>query len=166
MPDSDKLELVYRRREIARMKYQGKPISEIAQKFGITERQVYYDLEIIKEDYKEQQNFDTGLMMVQTLEELELLKETYWEAWHKSKEPQKTNRKRIKKDVPKSNPNEATSKEATNQSVEVSEETKEKEGNAVYLKGIESCLNLRSELLGLKKTSINHEIYIPPAIEL
>lgn len=162
MPPSNKLELVVRRRQIAHMSLQGIPVAEIAKKFNVTERQIYLDLAQIKNDWRKQQFHNVDMMMNQTLEEVELLKNTYWDAWHKSKEPMQTKRRKVRQDAPKSkagsaakDDNSKTSDKEGFQSVEVSEETKEKEGNAIYLKGVENCLHLRADLLGLKKINMS-----------
>lgn len=162
MPPSNKLELVARRRQIAHMSLQGIPVADIAKKFNVTERQIYLDLAQIKNDWRKQQFHNVDMMMNQTLEEVELLKNTYWDAWHKSKEPMQTKRKKVRQDAPKSKPGDGTKGDGTKapdkegfQSVEVSEETKEKEGNAIYLKGVENCLHLRADLLGLKKINMS-----------
>lgn len=154
-----KFELTQRLKKITDLHLQGKDVEEIAKQVGVSASQVYYDLAKQKKRWQESIQYNTDLVMAETLAELDVLKKTYWMAWERSKSPMQTKSRKVSQKADKANgkskKNEDDAEKQTAQSVEMREETREKEGNASFLKGIEWCLNFRVELMGLKKINID-----------
>ena len=159
-----KFQLVQRLKKISNLHLQGVDVSTIAGKVGVSEVTVYNALKKQKKEWEERIEHNTNIVMAETLAEVDLLKTTYWDAWQRSQAPQQTKSKKVNQRAEKSKKNkkddskevEADGKNGSlNQSVEVSETTKEKEGTPAFLKGIEWCLNFKVELLGLKKIKLD-----------
>lgn len=153
----NKFQVAQRLKKISDMHLQGIEVEEIAKRLGVSEGTIYNSLKKQKKEWQETQQLNTGLVIAETLAEVDLLKQTYWDAWLKSKTPMQTKRRKVsQRENPKKKLKDGEEAQPQGmQNVEVSEETKEKEGNPQFLKGVEWCVNFKVELLGLKKVHLD-----------
>ena len=168
-----KFQLTQRLKKTSDLYLQGIEVEDIAKRVGVSESQVYKDLAKQKKQWEVSVEQNTDLVMAQMLAEADVLKQTYWDAWRRSQLDAKTTRQKVSQKAVKG---KKTDKADSNgkadadkglkaqdkiddsqplQSVEKSEEIKGKEGNPAFLRGVEWCLNFKSELYGLKKLNVD-----------
>jgi hypothetical protein len=144
---------------------EGKHQSVIAEAVGITRQQVSYDINrILIPRWQRQSNANGATHIARELEKINHLEATYWEAWHASLKPKEsrstgtTDRQRTVQ-VPTA---VLQAMIAVNGSIQgngtlalPSSDTRatllreERDGNAMYLMGVQWCIDRRIKLLGL-----------------
>ncbi len=121
---------------------QGVPQAEIGRRLAVTQQQVSYDLKVIQRRW----NMDTAINLdaakMRELAKLDELERVYWEGYHASQEPKKTTVTE-REEVPIGQTG------ATVPRIRARVVTEEREGNPVFLGGVERCIEARRKLLGL-----------------
>ena len=112
---------------------------EIADKLGVTQQQVCYDLKIIRNDWLQStlRNFDEAKS--EELARLDTLEKEYWKGYVRSQENRKS--KRTKRMSPDGEEKEGYTEE----------EAKEYDsaGDSKWLEGVQKCIEKRCKILGL-----------------
>lgn len=121
--------------EIARRYLKGELQSTIAEALSITQQQVSYDLARIREAWQRSALVDFSTVQAREMARIDLLEREYWIAWDRSCTPRhitKTGR---------------TTGEEVKDTASIT--TEERDGNPVFLQGIQWCIEQRCRIFGL-----------------
>jgi predicted DNA-binding protein YlxM (UPF0122 family) len=154
----NKLQLAQRQKQITDMYLKGISAEDIAERLEVSAQTVYNSIRKQRNEWQKETNLNMDLEFAKALRDADLLKETYWKAWEDSKSPMRANKRKVSQRTPTKlteNDEGALVADGSPQNVEETEETRQKEGNAQFLKGIEWCINFRVEMLGLKKINLD-----------
>lgn len=104
------------------------------------------DLKEIRKRWRDETNLPIDEHVIKELARIDYLEQTYWREYEQSREPRKITAKSAK-----SKPGKPDAKGNATSQVEQtgSERTEEREGNPAFLQGVERCIKLRCDLLGL-----------------
>jgi len=116
---------------------QGKTQIQIAHELGMNQSTISRKLKKIREQWKENRLQNIDAFKDRELARIDRLELEYWEAWIRSCTT------RTEKSIKK--------KEGKGVEKESSLKTYERDGNPSYLEGVERCIKLRMELLGLNE---------------
>lgn len=123
---------------ISALYLKGKRQAEIADELGVTQQQVSYDLRTIHKRWRESSLININEAKHRELERIDLLEQTYWDAWERSLgERMKTRTERN------------TTNGGDGQRDKASVEKETLLGDPRYLAGIERCIELRCKILGI-----------------
>ncbi len=124
--------------EIARLYLRGITQAEIGEQIGVSQRQVSYDLAILRERWKQSSLIDFDAAKAEELAKIDALEAEYWQAWNESKREKK--RQAAKK---------------RGEQTETSLTTEERNGDPRYLQGVQWCIEQRCKILeiGIKVKS-------------
>lgn len=145
MPQSTKEIIAERRARVASYYLQGKYQADIARLVGVKQQQISQDLAAIRKDWETSALVDFNEAKAKELAKIDLLEQTYWDAWFKSLEPIKKSTKKMSGKVDKA-------KGATGQlpsTFDTTDVVEQRLGDPRYLDGIQKCIQKRCELLGL-----------------
>jgi hypothetical protein len=143
---------------------QGKSLRQCAEELAkIRDYEVSYvtiknDLDTIKARWLENTMGERSAHIARELARIDTLEQTYWQAWEKSLETSEQTTQRTK-DTPvtrkdeKGKPVQSMSKQ-----YEASIRKEERDGNPAFLAGVERCIKMRMDLLGLNATVKSDEI--------
>jgi len=121
---------------IAKMYLTGSTQAEIALHCGVTQQQISKDVKEIQARWLASSVRDFDEMRAEQLAKIDRLEMTYWNAWEESKRDHKRQRAGIKK--------------GGKAQEEMAETTTEgRDGNPVFLAGVDKCIERRCKLLGL-----------------
>ena len=123
--------------DVARLYCQGMFQHEIAQETGVSRSQIQYDLDVIRRQWRDSAIRDFDAVKAEQLGKIDRLERTYWAAWERSCGDAKVDTTKAKKD------------EKNGQTVEKATRVEGQVGDASYLQGVERCIKLRSQILGL-----------------
>jgi hypothetical protein len=118
--------------------------AQIAQELGISQQQVSYDLAIVQQRWVERTTMDLDQHRAEELARLDVLEREYWEAWERSKQPAEQTQTDTNDIVDPAAPEIRKTRLERNR-----RRTQQRDGNPVYLAGIERCIELRCKILGL-----------------
>jgi hypothetical protein len=151
MPQVTKDQLKQRLAKVAEFYKRAVPVSTIAKRVGVTERQVYNDLNAIRKDWKQSSISDFDERLAVELAKIDNLEKTYWEAWERSC---KVEKKKTEKE--KGNVVEGEFKVSEKEIMKMKVSSV---GNAKFLDGVYKCIDKRCDLLGLNSpTKIEHSL--------
>jgi len=134
------------RAEIARLYLRGVTQAEIAARlaqrprvrYQLTQQMISYDLKQIRKAWLQSSIRDFDELAAEQLAKIDYLELTYWAAWEKSLEDQRTEHATAKPD-----------RNGTPRQVQAVYTTQQGRGDPRYLQGIERCIEQRCKLLGL-----------------
>jgi hypothetical protein len=135
--------------EISTLYLQGWSQMRIAEKlnsdrdYAITQQTISNDLKEVNRRWRENTVIPIDDHKQKELARIDLLEQTYWSAWDKSLETAKTTSTKVK-DLPASGKDKPGSKQ-----YEASTRNEERDGNPAFLAGVERCIKMRMDLLGL-----------------
>ena len=109
----------------------------IAEDMIITQQQVSYDLKVIRGQWLQSTLVSFNDAQSRELARIDLLEETYWDAWMRSQE-----------EMTKSHIEKAGVK-ADDKILKASVRKEKRDGNATYLSGIQWCIEQRCKIFGL-----------------
>jgi len=135
-PRRTQIQIERDRVEIARLYLQGIIQADIADRLGMTQPMVSYDLKAIRAKWLESTLVDFNERISIELAKIDNLEVEYWEAWHKSLQVKES----------------STAKIITDNSGERNEASTKQEqmlGNESYLAGVRWCIDRRLKLFGL-----------------
>jgi hypothetical protein len=122
--------------ETARLFLEGKSQRAIAVELGVVHSQVVYDLRIIFRHWRASQVRDFDILVETELRQIEHLQATYWAAWYRSQRDAVVE----------------TTERVDGEAAKVLARVQRKVGpvgDAVYLAGVQWCIERRIRLLGL-----------------
>lgn len=125
--------------------------AELAQirDYEVSHVTIKHDLDTIATRWREGTNLDLDSHKAKELARIDLLEQTYWKAWEQSLEQAETTTTR-QKDTPVTRKSkDGQSVTVTNKQYEASLRKEERDGNPAYLVGVERCIKMRVDLLGL-----------------
>jgi hypothetical protein len=136
--------------EIAASYLRGEPQHVIAQRLGLSRQQISYDLQVIRDEWRQSAMRDFEAHKAEELAKLDLLEREYWLAWERSQQPLEhathetvddeismpAGRRHQRVMRPRARSRTATRIEAQG-------------GNAAFLSGIMNCIEQRCRILGL-----------------
>jgi hypothetical protein len=118
---------------------------EIARAFGISQATVSRELNSLREEWTAAADVAIGQVVARELAKIELLEAMYWTAWERSCEQRAIDTvKQIKNSDAHGTKGKATRDEA-------SKRLESRDGDPRYLAGIERCIRLRAEIVGIIK---------------
>lgn len=122
--------------DIARLYLRGTTQAEVGEQLGISQKQVSYDLKILRERWQESALIDFNEAKARELAKIDTLEVEYWQAWNDSKaEFRKTSITREGADA-------KTIKSARS-------DTEERNGDPRYLAGVQWCIEKRCAIIGI-----------------
>lgn len=124
---------------------QGKGASEIAQYVEVSHVQVLDDLKLIRKTWREHVIDDIREYQNRELDRIDHLERVYWQAWERSTQPKRTERHKVGREEPDPEDEEHTVRRL----LESTTTTTTRDGNPMFLMGIQWCIQARRELLGL-----------------
>jgi hypothetical protein len=132
--DRQRIAAMYLRRltqtEIAAALNEGRPPEQ-----HITQQQVSYDLKVIREEWKLNNEEALDQRRAEELARIEALEQEYWRAWERSLQERRTT---------------LTEKSAAATArTKTQVRTEQQAGNPAYLAGIERCIEMRAKILGI-----------------
>lgn len=71
--------------KIVQLLAQGLTQSQIAEQLGLSQPQICYDLRLIRERWRQQQDFDFQEMTAEQLAKIDLTERDYWQGWNMSR---------------------------------------------------------------------------------
>lgn len=117
--------------------FQGILQAEIAQRVGVSQQQVSYDLKELQKRWQASALVDINEHKAKELGRIDRLEVTYWEAWERSlKDAETTTQKAVEA-------GDQTRKEAT-------KVAKGQAGDPRFLAGVQWCITKRCDVLGLE----------------
>jgi hypothetical protein len=149
-PDGpERLEILERRKKVASRYLAGERQWEIARSLEVHPAQICRDLKWIHKQWLKQATAKLAKRRAVELAKLADLERTYRRAWVESTEPREARRSRRTFGSP-SKPNEEGEEDALKQTSRTEEvRTERRDGNVAFLVGIERCIRLRMEILGM-----------------
>lgn len=122
-----------RRKRVASAYLEGKSQLEIAEAEGVNQATISRDLSALREEWLQSSLMEFNQLKARELARIDKLEETYWAAWHRSVG------EHIKTTSTRDTDNVTTAKVVKETLV----------GNAVYLSGIQWCIEQRCKIFGL-----------------
>jgi hypothetical protein len=120
------------RRNIASLYLKGKIQAEIAFELGISQPTVSREIKTLVDEWKQERVYDINEAKAKELAKLDVLELEYWNAWLRSQN------------------DEVSRTEGTTARGEVdTTTTKGQTGDSAFLQGVERCIKLRLEILGM-----------------
>lgn len=124
------------RAQVAVWYCQGKTQVWMGAQLGLSQQQISYDLKAIRKEWAANY-IDFGEAKERELAKIDHLELTYWEAWKRSCEDAELERQK-----------QTGTKDAPSR-VEVTKEKRGQAGDPRFLAGVERCIKMRREMLGL-----------------
>lgn len=150
MPQRKKEQVLLRRKEVADLYLKGWFQADIAEKVGVTQQQVSNDLKVIYRMWRSSSIRDFDEMKDRELIKIDKLELTYWNAWTRSLELQKKEKKKYR----------------NAELDELNKEENSSDGDSRYLQGIQWCINKRCDILGINAPEKHsHEVTLPKEIK-
>lgn len=106
----------------------------------LTQQQISYDLGVLRKAWVAEAQIDFSERVAFEIAKIDQLERTYWSAWERSKQDKTVT------SVDKT--------DAKTASVKASKKTEARDGNPVWLEGVQRCIELRCKLLGLNAASL------------
>jgi len=135
---------------LARLYLRGYGVGDMVERLK-TERQAHYSYKMVSagllelhKRWLEAQILDFGTAKARELAKLDQLEVAYWEGWERSVQAQTHTETELVNDVQGENQPGATYSRSRTLS-----KTTTRDGNAPYLQGVERCIKMRCEILGL-----------------
>jgi hypothetical protein len=119
--------------KVADMYLHERPAPEIARELKIDRSQVYYDLKVIRERWKQNTSINIDEEKCRALMKIDKLEETYWDAWQLSLGQRKS----------------TTAERADGGKSRTSLKAEDVLGDPRYLAGIQWCITERCKILGI-----------------
>lgn len=138
-PQRTRMQAAQDREVIADMYCRGRSQWEIANKLGLAQSTISYDLKKVRAVWRERSVANFDIHVANELAKIDTVERTYWEAWAKSQQP------RRKSEKASTFRGEKYSTESASTELEA-----ERDGNPEFLKGVERCIRQRIDLLGIK----------------
>lgn len=143
MPRSSKEEFKVneRREKVAELRLQGKTLSEIGAVVGVSKSVVHRDLQAIEAEWKAAALRDFDAAKAEQIARIQVLFRTYWDAWHASCQPSKSEHRKTARSGKGDGPG--------SERMEVHISTKTHTGDPRYLDGVRWCITKICDLMGL-----------------
>jgi DNA-binding transcriptional ArsR family regulator len=138
-PRNEALKIAQRRAKVAEMYLKGRFQWEIADSLGIDQATVSRDLKALQKEWKESAVRDFDEAKEQELARVDNLERTYWESWERSLKEKETTR------TEQSTKDKGNNKDEGSTRAGILKE--QRDGNPEFLKGVQWCINKRSEIL-------------------
>lgn len=126
--------------EIARLYLTGKTQQEIADQFGVSREQIKYDLEEIRQRWRQSTVINITEAKQRELARLDELERAYWQAWERSCGEKRTTRQET---------SQGSDGQDNNRRIRAIINNENLFGNPAYLAGIQYCISERCKILGL-----------------
>ena len=120
-----------------------------ARPYTLSKQQISYDLGKIQEQWRDSALMDLNEAKLRELARIDQLERTYWTAWEKSCDPESTLRQ---EGVPSSNEDKPEPIP-----IKIVQTKSSSNGNPAFLRGVQDCIKMRIELLGLD-APIKHDV--------
>ena len=142
-PKRSKVQIKQDRTQIAQLYMQGKSQTEIAQKLGLCQQQISYDLKAIQTEWQKDTTLALDAYTARELAKLDHTERRYWEAWERSIEEFRS--RTIKAKGIKADQKIQAKPEQAEQTIY----TENRCGDPRFLDGVLKCIERRCKLLGL-----------------
>jgi predicted XRE-type DNA-binding protein len=138
--------------QVAAMYLRGERQSQIAEKLGVTQQQVSYDVRSLRELWRKSALVDIDAAAGKELARIDEMEVAYWSEWERSRE-QQTKRRSLKtaRSRPRRGKNQVAGDDQmeTERYAEEFEEVNDLLGDTRYLDGVQWCITQRCKILGL-----------------
>lgn len=142
---SRKVELAYRRMQVADMYLRGLSQPEIAQKVGVNQSQVSRDLKKLREEWLDRSIQAIDRRKAEELAKIDKLEMEYWDAWERSKKDSETTTIERYGSPPTSG---AFGSVVPSKIKEVKKK-EGRDGTAMFLAGVQWCIEQRCAIIGV-----------------
>jgi hypothetical protein len=129
--------------EIAERYLRGESQASIAEHLNVTQQQVSQDLKVIQKRWQKAVVAKIDTAKAKELAKIDLLEQTYWNAWFDSKSPKKSSSTEVFDLAELLSDGGQVKKHKT------TEKTEQRDGNPAFLQGIQSCIERRCKILGI-----------------
>lgn len=136
---------------ISALYLKGKRQADIAEELGVTQQQVSYDLKTIHKRWRESTTINLDEAKHRELDRIDLLEQTYWEAWERSLDER--TKTRTERNTTSGRENQISRDKAS-----IEKETLL--GNPAYLAGVERCIELRCKIIGVYAATKNVNVNV------
>lgn len=135
--------------EISKLYFEHWPQVAIADKLGLSQQQISYDLKVLYKRWSAESLSTIGDLKARELAKIDNLEREYWEAWRRSCEDKEIDTTKAVPD--EKEPTKGVTKEKTRR-------VEGQAGDPRFLTGVQWCINKRAEIIGLDAGTKNLNI--------